>query len=239
MKRQDQSKRLGFSLTELLVVVALMGLLAAVSGPALSALNGSNRVTQTVSEVAGFLEQARQYAVAQNTYVWVAFYEDANAVGGNSVAVAVMASNDGTDPTSTVAQYNFGTIPRALTSNPPPAVSLIAPIRIFKQVKLQDAGSLSFSTLPTMTLDPVHNSLAKNAATFSLKPPGASQAVAFSRYIQFTPSGEARNYNTTIDMLEIGMQPRKGSASSSASSEKNVAVLRVSGLTGLTQIYRP
>lgn len=243
MKLFIQRTQLGFSLTELLVVVALMGFLAAASVPALSALNGSGRVNQTVSEIAGFMEQARQYAIAQNTYVWVAFYEDPNAAGGNSITVAVMASNNGTDPTATNSKYAFGIIPRPANSNPPPDVTLISPIRVFSQIKLQDAGTLSFTKLPTLALSDGTNGLAKDAATFMIKPPGSSNStpVQFSRYIQFTPSGEAHNYATTIDVLEIGMQPRKGSSAPVAGSQEknNVAVLRINGLTGLTQVYRP
>lgn len=230
-----QRTQSGFSLTELLVVIALMGFLAAASVPAMSALNGSGKLNQTVSEVAGILEQARQYAIAQNTYVWVAFYEDSNAAGGNAITVAVLASKDGTDPTSTAPNYNFGTIPSAAA-----LVNMICPLRTFSQVMLQDAGTITSSTitkLPTMVLDSTNNGLAKNAASFSIKLPGASTTTTFNRYVLFAPSGEARNYASTIDVLEIGMKPRKGSGS--PTTEKNVAVLRISGLTGLTQVYRP
>lgn len=235
MKLPTQRTQLGFSLTELLVVIALMGFLAAASVPAMSALNGSGRINQTVSEVAGLLEQSRQYAIAQNTYVWVAFHEDTNASGVNTVTVAVMASKDGTNPTAVTPGYNFGTIPSATA-----LVNMICPLRTFSQVTLKDAGTITSSTiskLPTVPLNSNDNSLARSAASFTIKIPGATSAVNFVRYVLFTPSGEARNYANTIDVLEIGMQPLKGTGTNQ--TDNNVAVLRISGLTGLTQVYRP
>lgn len=235
MKLPTQRTQLGFSLTELLVVIALMGFLAAASVPAMSALNGSGRINQTVSEVAGLLEQSRQYAIAQNTYVWVAFFEDTNATGIRTVTVAVMASKDGTNPTSITPTYNFGTIPSATA-----LVNMVCPLRTFSKVSLQDAGTFTssdISKLPPLVLDKSNNSLAKSAASFQIKIPGNTATSRFDRYILFTPSGEARNRDSTIDVLEIGMQPLKGTGT--AQTDKNVAVIRVSGLTGLTQVYRP
>jgi len=63
----------GFSLVELLVVVAVIGLLLAVGASALSRSGNSLGLTTTVGNVQGILDEARQIAVSKNKYVQVRF----------------------------------------------------------------------------------------------------------------------------------------------------------------------
>src|SRR5438477_6221043 len=95
----------GFTLIELLVVIAIMILVAAFIAPAFTTMRSAGDATSTVYNIGGVLEQARSYAIANNTYVWIGFKEvdaskDASvspqATGVGRVAIAIVASKDGT-----------------------------------------------------------------------------------------------------------------------------------------------
>jgi prepilin-type N-terminal cleavage/methylation domain-containing protein len=71
------SPRKGFTLTELMVVISVMGLLLAVSVPAMGRFMQSWRLNGEANEVATFLRLARAAAVTKNTNVMFVF--DASA----------------------------------------------------------------------------------------------------------------------------------------------------------------
>ena len=82
-RRRDFS--LAFSLIELLVVVAVIGLLAALVAPATQSIIVGNAITRAADQLAGSLNLARQTAITKNRKVEVRFYElPALAVGGNA-----------------------------------------------------------------------------------------------------------------------------------------------------------
>src|SRR6266404_3092232 len=90
-----------------MVVIAIMGVVAAFIAPAFTALKGAGDVTSAAYKIKGVLDQARTYAMANNTYTWVGFYEEnttetapTNATppypGKGRVLLAVVYSQDGT-----------------------------------------------------------------------------------------------------------------------------------------------
>ncbi len=217
------NSRAAFSLIELLTVMGVIGLLMSVAMPALSSMTKGSQMNQALVEVTQSLEQARQYATAQNTYVWVAFNNVAASQGADEqVRVAVLVSKSGgdlntwgtDDTTSSTAQTQLVTKPRT-----------------FNQVKLSDAGTFSkaqIASLPVTTVSDV------GQANFTIKVPGGKNET-FSRAIQFTPSGEARTTGSMTGMVELGLQPTRAKIADA----HNVAVVRVNGLTGQTRIFRP
>lgn len=68
-------KTLGFSLVELIVVVAVVGLLAVFAIPAVSQMLRGMSVTATSTMVADQLKAARQIAISRNLAVEVRFYQ--------------------------------------------------------------------------------------------------------------------------------------------------------------------
>src|SRR6266536_4983087 len=66
----------GLSLIELLVVIAIIVLVTALIVPAFTSIKSGGDVTSAAYTVKGVLEQARTYAMANNTYTWVGFYEE-------------------------------------------------------------------------------------------------------------------------------------------------------------------
>jgi prepilin-type N-terminal cleavage/methylation domain-containing protein len=219
-----------FSIIELLMVIAIVGLLAAITGPAISSLTNSNTLSQTFSDLAGLLEQARAYAVANNTYVWVSFHQQlASGSNASSVSVAVVASQDGTDPNIN------NNIPYAYGSVPAFPLILISKLHTFPHIQLEAAGVITASQIPSLpSVVPAVTSSSNglNSNSFSIQLPGSSSSSSFSQGFQFTPDGEARVGFTPVNVIEFDLQPTQGNA-------QDVAVFRVNGITGQTSVYRP
>ena len=120
--------RSAFSLIELLVVIAILAIVSAIALPAFNSIRAAGGLTKTANDIAGILEQARAYAMAQNTYVWVGFRKD----GADTLAVGVIASKTGSaNPTANVVQ--LGKITRfeniqlvALPNSPAPSATNVA-----------------------------------------------------------------------------------------------------------------
>ncbi len=98
---------MAFTLVELLVVVAVIVLMTGLAIPAFNAIKGGTDFTSEVYNVAGTYDQARAYAVANNTYVLAGIAEvsasvDSSATpqvtGTGRIAMAVIASRTGTRP---------------------------------------------------------------------------------------------------------------------------------------------
>jgi prepilin-type N-terminal cleavage/methylation domain-containing protein len=108
--RLRQRERVGaFTLMELLVVMAIIAILLVLIAPAFTTMKSSSDFTAAVYGVQGLLENARTYAKANRTYVFVGFTEVDSSVDPSvspqvttgtapygRVTVAVVASKDGT-----------------------------------------------------------------------------------------------------------------------------------------------
>src|SRR5438477_5775180 len=151
----------GFTLVELIVVIGIIILLTALLTPAFTNLKRAGDVTSAAYTIKGVLEQARTYAMANNTYTWVGFYEeDASqsstnpaTAGVGRLVMSIVASNDGT------TVYNPNS-----TTNPDP-VDPNKLIQLTKLVKIDNVhlplftigsgtGS-TFDTRPALQNDPV------------------------------------------------------------------------------------
>src|SRR5437773_2578964 len=77
----------GFTLIELLVVIGVIILLTALLTPAFTNLKRAGDVTSAAYTIKGVLEQARTYAMANNTYTWVGFYEE-NTTDASPTSIA-------------------------------------------------------------------------------------------------------------------------------------------------------
>lgn len=95
-----KASRFGYSLLELLAVVAVISLLAVLSVPAIGSIVASMGIQKATDEITGLLEFAKTEAMARKTYVWVGFANiptshPSNGSGKHVVAAAVFASPDG------------------------------------------------------------------------------------------------------------------------------------------------
>src|SRR5438105_6354918 len=103
--RSQRERASAFTLLELLIVVGIIAVLLVLIAPAFTTIKGGNDVTSAAYTIKGVLDQARTYAMANNTYTWVGFYEEntVNPASPNSstpaigrVIMSVVASKDGT-----------------------------------------------------------------------------------------------------------------------------------------------
>lgn len=229
MKSYPPRRSLGFTLIELLVVIAITIVLVALTVPALTSLTKGSQMTQSLIEISGLLEQARQFAISRNTYVWIAMRPNPNGPNGDELSIVMLASKTGTDPGSWAS---YGAVPNT-------EIDLASRIRTFDQIRFEEAGTFTQDKIPGLTgktpVNAANNSPSNGTASFQIKLPGTASTTTFDRVIQFTPSGEAKVSPNVIDVVEFGLRPTRGKTG----DENNVAVLRVNGLTGQTTVYRP
>jgi prepilin-type N-terminal cleavage/methylation domain-containing protein len=179
----------GFTLVEMLTVIAIVVILATISVASLSGLTGAQQFTKEIDQIQGILDQARSYAIAQNTYVWVVFYPVDPSIStppdnsGDALYVATLASNDGTDPfkssSTEWSSLTLSAVPvtssvysgMASTSQ----VALAYPVAHLKQIAI-GTGAQNFFTGGTSGQIPSLPSTAPTAPT-SLTPSAAPSPV--------------------------------------------------------------
>jgi prepilin-type N-terminal cleavage/methylation domain-containing protein len=213
----------GFSLVELLVVMAILVVMLALAGPAMNALKGANDVNQAAADLSGILEQARAYAMANNTFTYVGLHQ----VTGNdsSVKFAVFASKDGT---------------RTITDN----LQQISRLKTIENAQLTDKVEDYTNNKRPMASsgNSVENMLSANSGITLPTLGSGNTQVTFERVLRFGPNGLAQADGLTPDAAdnpkgyyEFGLYQTRGSKPLT----ENSAVVQVSGLTGSVQVYRP
>jgi prepilin-type N-terminal cleavage/methylation domain-containing protein len=241
LMRLPSRQQRAFTLVEMLVVISTVALLTVIAAPALMGPTSSGQMNKNLLELSGLLEQARQYAIAQNTYVWVVFAPGTDSAGLKTLSVALVASNDGTDPASpsSWASHAYGAAPNT-------QIGLVSKIITLHQISLLKAGVFGATVMPSLPAVPSPVTATANSvagmnssgsgigAFFNLQIPGTSTTLTFTEAVQFTSTGEVRNGSNPVDLVELDLQPQKGTGIDA----NNVAVIRVNGLTGESVIYR-
>jgi prepilin-type N-terminal cleavage/methylation domain-containing protein len=209
----------GFTLVELLVVMLIMGLLSAL---AFSTLKGGINATSTAWNISGTVEQARAYAMAQNTYVWVGFDSpDVSSAAQTSTAVFSVASLDGS---SNTAASNLIQIDRPqIFSN----LSLSNSVAAYTTVRPASQVVQLAATPPTSTTVTLPGVLA-----------GRFPAVN-DTFLEVHPDGSVSlpigNWSSSTQWIEIGLMPTTGTIQNT----KDTAVLQIGCLTGQLRVFRP
>ncbi len=215
---------LAFTLIELLAVIAIMVMLLAFTIPIIRSGTDMNK---SAWEIAGIIEQARAYAMAQNTYVWVGFNEAQAVVPANqtNTAVFVVASKDGT------ATFN--------TAN----LSQIGKTTIFQNLTIGDFSGATFNygNRQRNSGDVQVTQLSgKSPVTMVL--PGKLSTYTANKTFQINPEGSVKipTANSLADLtmvhwIELGLQPMRGTTKGTG----DTAAIQIAGLTGQTRVYRP
>lgn len=203
-----------FSLIELLCVMSVIAILAVVSIPALR--GRADDMNSGLQVAGGVMEFARQYAISQNTYVWVAVRSTTAVEDGR---IAVIASKDGTD----VLSWSKASIDIASSQD----LELVGRVRNLPRIQVVDAATVPIPKLPSV-------SGAVKMATVSFQIGSGSASQDFNRAVQFTPTGEARVAAGGVDRyIDMALLPQQGSL-----ADSNQAVIRIFGLTGKSMVYR-
>ena len=238
----------GFSMVELLVVIAIILVMMGLAVPAFSSMKGGADITKAAYDVSGAIQTARAYAMANNTYTWLGFFEEdptksAGTAGTGRLVMSIVSSRDGTTIYGSQA-----------TAIDPARLSQVGKLVKVDNIHLKAATSTSDPVFPigTGTGDTFDTRPAVGDATaqigdmspggalMSFQYPVASPAAAqytFAKVIQFSPRGEANNNSYNMKpVIEVGLQPTHGTAVDA--NNRNVAAIQVSGIAGNVRIFR-
>jgi len=203
-----QNDRRAFTVVEMLVVIGIMVLLMSLLTQLGGLGNDQRRVKMAADTIAGAIEQARTYALANNTYTWVALYSNTTT---NVVNTVVVASKSG--------------LPDALASSD---IILVGPINQSENVALvtppsnvSDAESaVDYTSLPTGNVTVPY----KNT----------TRAFNNSRLIRFSPLGEAvDNDGYPLNWVGIGVTMKVKGTDKTPEGTASIGI-HVNGYTGKT-----
>jgi prepilin-type N-terminal cleavage/methylation domain-containing protein len=203
-----------FSLIELLVVVAVMGLLASLTVPALNSIGSARGSIDAAYKISDAIELARSEAVARRSFVWLGF-ENATNFGNRNLKLGAVYSKDGS---TNISAANLQPLFRPILLD---RVGLVAVVATgTNSTKYSDATSLA------------NNSA---GASFSV----GSQAFV-NNTITFTPTGEAML--TGLPNATTGFEPQiliglRGFRGSTEATNNDIAVV-VDGSAGIPTIFR-
>jgi len=206
-----------FSLIELLAVMAVITVVMAAAVPAISGLKSTGNLSSAAYEIAGTLEQARAYAMANNTFVYVGFAErdqmNDSASGRSQIVMAAMGSKNGS------------------RTFDPANLSPLTRLRKLPNVRLEEGLPNSGS----MTRPVAQSGYQVANDAFSAEDSFTVSSVTFTKILQFDPRGMAsvQSRSTTVPQwMEIGLVGATGSSA-------DCAAVVVDGVTGVSKIYRP
>lgn len=249
--------REAFTLLELLVVMGTIAILIVVVAPVFTNMKMGRDTTTAAYTIAGALEQGRNYAIANNTYVWVGFYEeDATALtptsatppylGKGRVVIATVFSTDGTkiyedsDPVAQLPATRIRQVGRLLKiegihitdigAPPSPTPSGVSPDTLDRRPDwpYTNAAGIGADHFNRISSD------CADTTRFAF----AAQNYTFSKTVRFNSLGEA-NINSTYKLknaAEVGLKPTHGTTVDNTS--RNLVAIQFGGVGGNFKIYR-
>ncbi len=223
-----------FTLVELLVVLAIVALLLTLALPAVSSLQKSDSLNLATASLAGIFDEARTFAMANNTYVFVGVEEIQFSPGGAGTPVA------GTGRVAVQTFYSLDGTMNLASSN----LRGVSRLQVFDNIHLPSSlatGSATTGTLaqrPSVPADCVVGSDSFPTASAPL----TSEGYTFNEVIAFDPQGRVHLPATTPEVgmqyLEIDLQQSNGSVPVPVASAKNLSAIQIDGLTGSVTVYR-
>jgi prepilin-type N-terminal cleavage/methylation domain-containing protein len=237
-----------FTLLELLVVMGIIAILMVLIAPAFTTIKGGTDVTSAAYTIKGVLDTARTYAKANNTYVWVGFYEEdvsqsstnPPTPGTGRLVMSIVASKDGTtvyDPN------NLATIdPTKLIQVG--KLTKIDNLHLWTHTDSPNGTGSTFATRPNVA--PTYcigDSSPANSATpfqYPVGNPAPSAQYTFIKALQISPRGDTQvnnNSNSPQGAAEIAFKPTHGAAVP-ISIPANVVAVQINGFAGDVKIYQ-
>jgi prepilin-type N-terminal cleavage/methylation domain-containing protein len=242
----------GFTLLELLIVIAIIAVLLVLIAPAFTSLKSAGDVTSAAYTIKSVLDTARTYAKANNTYTWVGFFEEdisqpPATAGVGRLVMSIVASKDGT------TVYD----PNNLTRIDPTKLIQVGKLTKIENVHLATftdglgTGS-AFDTRPAVTYDTarIGDQTPPNASLtpfqYPVGNPSPSAQYTFVKAIQFSPRGEAEIDNTNYTLktvAEVGIVQTHGNVAPTPTPGPgqylgNVVAIQFTGVGGDVKIYR-
>jgi prepilin-type N-terminal cleavage/methylation domain-containing protein len=265
LKQRERAS--AFTLLELLIVIGIIAVLLVLLAPAFTTIKSAGDVTSAVYGIQGLLENARTYAKANHTYVFVGFAEvdvsfassvSPQVAGNGRVAVAVVASKDGTRQ----VQYDSTNPAGDWAANYSNGANLVALGKLQRYENLHFLGVNFGSWLPSAY---PNSNMARYQPTSNTYNLGTSSSVTrfswplgsslgsgqynFAIVVNFDPTGIARvatssNADEIASIMEIDLLTTHGTAPSPTPTPFNQdignhAAIQIAPMSGEVRIYRP
>ena len=222
----------GFSLIELLVVIAIIVLVTALILPAFTSIKSAGDLTSAAYTIKGVLEQARTYAMANNTYTWVGFYEEdvsqpstnPPTPGVGRLVISIVAAKDGVqgfDPTAVASATNRLDIARLIqvgkltkidnvhlplfaipTGTPGNTFDTRPAVQNDPVVGYNDSRFGELNASPPNTAPVSNNGSSKFPLQYPVGNPVPTAQYTFTKTLQFDPRGEGR-INSSYDVRPV------------------------------------
>ncbi|PTY00717.1 hypothetical protein DB345_00115 [Spartobacteria bacterium LR76] len=209
----------GMTLVELLVVMGLVGMLMAVTMPAVGSLNRGNAVARAAGEIPDLFSQARSYAMTHNTYVYVGL-RVGNMNGDSAIWVGVVASRNGLAGTSD-----------ALTKDD---LFPISKVLVFEAVSLDTDGASAVLTGSNALANGCRITDSKISFPADAIRPGLGFS-EFDSVVRFSPAGAASlsvSERVIPSYVVMGFVPARGGTA-------NAFGVQVDGPSGVARAVRP
>ncbi len=242
-------------MAELLAVVGMMVLMMAFVGPVIRGLKGSRDTIDSAYEIGGILEQARTFAMANNTYTWVGFFEEDGvkpAVRGNVAATSgtgrvvacIFTAKDG-------LRYTPGVTPvPTQLSGSVGNLAVVGKIRLFEGMHLVTTAA-NRTIAPASMLGPLIIANTNGVEVVSTGTGSLPKAVypllattpnyTFAKILEFNPLGEVNTLDRAVpgepplQWVGIGLQRANGNIPEA----KPAPNIFIEGLTGRVHIFKP
>lgn len=204
--------RRGFTLIEVLVVMAIVCALAALSGPAVQAISGAGTVNKAIADLSGTVEAARAHAMANRTYVRLAIAQDPS----EGTIVLALCSADGSLDAAGPQDMANPVLWRQLNRAVILKNFVISDDAIRARVQAEER-------VPSES----------DIEAFSRPVAGMKTAPRFDQFIQFSPNGEARVESSAVArFIKIGVDQAGGQ------SQRTPFELVLSGSNGTVTVLR-
>jgi len=205
----------GFTLVELLCVIAVMSILAVMSGPSLIGIMSGSKLTNNVYELSALIQQAKNVATTQNTYVWLGF----NSYTQNGLPCLMVAAVSAKSGLATDLQNNN--------------YQLLAKTSILANAALDTTKS--YLSLPGLDQADNNDAASQSAYSFTMSVAGKTN-VTFSEVIAFSPDGsvslpQANGSLNLVPCVGIGLNMGQGPGA-------HTAAVQVHGLSGEISVFQ-
>jgi type II secretory pathway pseudopilin PulG len=225
-------------LIELIIVIAIVGLLLVLIAPAFTTIKSGSDVTSAAYTIKGVLDTARTYAKANNSYTWVGFSGSIGSTVTGNVTLCVVASKDGTDLGTSVNQVgNRIDITTGVTP--------VGKVMGLGNAHIGDTGTptnngTDFESRATVN---INYRIGASGTQYNSDYYFIEQGTQFDRWIRFSPRGEAvvKGGGTQITQYaEVGLLATHGTtlAVTINPASGNLVAIQISGFGGNVRIYR-
>lgn len=212
LKRLAPNRLAGFTLVEMLVVLAVIALLLAAIVPAIVSISRGQGVTRAIDDISSTCEHARTQAMAHNTWVYVCISNPAaGASANNPLSLIELGSKDG----------GMAISPAAAGTLDPTDLQILLPAVTVKN---------AVATLTDNNNGPIPSVL---TCTWSI---GAS-TTKYNTIIAFSPQGEAvldPGSRTLNSWIQVHIAEFRGGVAQT----QNTAVIKLSGPSGQVMLLR-